>query len=91
MSWAEIDALETRERELIEELAKIRVRIKDIIAKQLILSAKLTRAEREILPLVQQHLNNVNIAARLGITQRTVQFHVSNILKKAGIPDRRYL
>jgi DNA-binding NarL/FixJ family response regulator len=91
VSWAEIDALQARESELTEELAQIRAQIKELIATNLIKAAKLTESEREILPLVQQRLNNVNIAARLGITQRTVQFHVSNILKKAGVPDRRYL
>ena len=48
----------------------------------------LTPREREVLQLVAQGLANKQIAARLGITERTVKLHVSNILGKLGAANR---
>jgi DNA-binding NarL/FixJ family response regulator len=86
--WAEIDELEKRERELIEELTAVRAKMKELIAKHLIEAAKLTPAEQEVMPLLQQRFMNINIAARLGMKERTVKYHVSNILRKTGVPNR---
>ena len=47
-----------------------------------------TPREREVLHLVVQGLTNGAIAARLGIGERTVETHVSNILKKLGLATR---
>ena len=51
-------------------------------------AAALTPREREVLQLVAQGLANKQIAARLGITERTVKLHVSNILGKLGAANR---
>ncbi len=48
----------------------------------------LTPREQEVLQLVAQGLANKQIAARLGITERTVKLHVSNILGKLGATNR---
>lgn len=49
----------------------------------------LTRREREILALLNQGLADREIAARLYIGIRTVEFHVANILGKLGAANRR--
>jgi DNA-binding NarL/FixJ family response regulator len=48
----------------------------------------LTPREQEVLNLLAQGLLNKEIAVRLGITQRTVKFHVSSLLGKLGAGNR---
>ncbi|PZG21287.1 DNA-binding response regulator [Micromonospora craterilacus] len=49
---------------------------------------ELTSREREILTLIAQHLTNPQIAARLGLSTKTVRNHVSNIFAKLQVADR---
>ncbi len=44
-----------------------------------------------MLELVGAHLSNAEIAARLCISVRTVESHVSSLLRKLEVPDRRAL
>jgi DNA-binding NarL/FixJ family response regulator len=48
----------------------------------------LTLRERDVLTRVAQGLPNRQIAADLGITERTARTHVSNILAKLGLASR---
>ncbi|NBJ16536.1 MAG: response regulator transcription factor [Dehalobacter sp. 4CP] len=48
----------------------------------------LTERESEILILIAKGLRNKEIAASLGISKRTVEYHVSNILEKLGAKSR---
>ena len=48
----------------------------------------LTERELEVLALVGQGRSNKDIAADLGITERTARTHVSNILGKLGLASR---
>jgi RNA polymerase sigma factor (sigma-70 family) len=48
----------------------------------------LTERERAVLVLVAQGLANKQIASQLGISERTVRTHVSNILGKLGLASR---
>ena len=50
--------------------------------------ASLTARERDVLIRVAQGLPNRQIAADLGITERTARTHVSNILAKLGLASR---
>jgi predicted ATPase/DNA-binding CsgD family transcriptional regulator len=47
--------------------------------------------EAEVLALLGEHLSNAEIGARLFISVRTVETHVSSLLRKLGAPDRRAL
>ena len=44
--------------------------------------------EAEVLALVGEHLSNAEIGARLFISVRTVESHVSALLRKLGVADR---
>ncbi len=48
----------------------------------------LTRREREVARLVTQGLTNRQIAEALFVSERTVDHHVSNILKKLNLSSR---
>ncbi|MEU9376108.1 LuxR C-terminal-related transcriptional regulator [Streptomyces sp. NPDC048255] len=47
--------------------------------------------EAEVLTHLGEHLSNAEIAARLFISVRTVESHVSSLLRKLEMPDRRAL
>ncbi|WP_437090525.1 ATP-binding protein [Streptomyces sp. enrichment culture] len=47
--------------------------------------------EAEVLALLGEYLSNAEIAARLFISVRTVESHVSSLLRKLELPDRRAL
>ena len=51
-------------------------------------TADLSPREREVLSLVVAGHRNRAIAEQLGISQNTVKFHVSNLLRKAGVSAR---
>ncbi|MEU4516948.1 LuxR C-terminal-related transcriptional regulator, partial [Nonomuraea wenchangensis] len=53
--------------------------------------AEISPREAEVLELVGDHLSNAEIAARLCISVRTVESHVSSLLRKLEVPDRRAL
>lgn len=48
----------------------------------------LSRREREVHELLMGNLSNKEIAGRLRMTERTVKFHVSNLLTKHGVKRR---
>ncbi|MFB7586772.1 LuxR C-terminal-related transcriptional regulator [Streptomyces sp. NPDC056169] len=47
--------------------------------------------EADVLALLGEHLSNAEIAARLFLSVRTVESHVSSLLRKLAVPDRRAL
>lgn len=47
--------------------------------------------ERDVLNAVAEHLTNAEIARRLHLSVRTVESHVSSLLRKLGAHDRREL
>jgi len=49
--------------------------------------ARLTPREREVLELMAEGRTNVGIARRLWLTDRTVETHVSSIIRKLGLTD----
>jgi DNA-binding NarL/FixJ family response regulator len=49
---------------------------------------QLTPREREVLALLARGFANKRIAAELGIAEKTVKTHVSNVLAKLGVSDR---
>jgi DNA-binding NarL/FixJ family response regulator len=48
----------------------------------------LTGREREVLRLIAEGLSNKQISRALGITERTVKFHVTSIFNKLGAENR---
>jgi predicted ATPase/DNA-binding CsgD family transcriptional regulator len=51
----------------------------------------MSQREAEVLEAIGGHLSNAQIASRLHISVRTVESHVSSLLRKFGVPDRRAL
>ena len=49
---------------------------------------RLTRREQDVLEHVARGLGNKQIAAQLGISERTVKFHVSSVFTKLGASNR---
>jgi predicted ATPase/DNA-binding CsgD family transcriptional regulator len=56
-----------------------------------LLDAGVSEREAEVLELVAQHATNAEIAARLFVSVRTVESHVSSLLRKLDASDRRAL
>jgi predicted ATPase/DNA-binding CsgD family transcriptional regulator len=54
-------------------------------------AAEVSAREAEVLAAVADHLTNAEIAGRLFISVRTVESHVSSMLRKLDVPDRRAL
>jgi len=51
-------------------------------------SAHMSRREREVHQFLMENLSNKEIAHRLNMSERTVKFHVSNLLGKHGVKRR---
>jgi predicted ATPase/DNA-binding CsgD family transcriptional regulator len=54
-------------------------------------TTEISPREAEVLAAVREHLTNAQIAHRLHISVRTVESHVSSLLRKLGAADRRAL
>ena len=52
------------------------------------LSEEITSRETEVLRMLAEGAVNKEIAARLGISEHTVKFHISSILDKLGASTR---
>ncbi len=50
--------------------------------------ARMSRREQQVLDALLENLANKEIAVRLNISERTVKFHVSNLLAKFGVRRR---
>jgi DNA-binding NarL/FixJ family response regulator len=51
-------------------------------------AVRLTARERQVLALLAQGDRNKEIALRLGLRERTVKFHVANLMAKLGAQSR---
>lgn len=70
---------------------KFIVRMKTLLERQLLAGQSLTTREGQVLQLLFRHLTNKEIAHQLNIEERTAKFHVSNLLRKLGIENRKNL
>jgi DNA-binding CsgD family transcriptional regulator len=67
------------------------MRMKALLDRQLLGHQSLTARETQVLHLLFRHLTNKEIAHQLNIRERTAKFHVSNLLRKLGLENRRHL
>src|SRR5260370_38530604 len=65
--------------------------MKTMLDRQLLAGQSLTAREGQVLQLLFRHLTNKEIAHQLKISERTARIHVSNILSKLGLKNRRNL
>ena len=54
-------------------------------------ASRVTRKEAEVLAGLGEQLSNAEIAARMYVSERTVETHVSSLLRKLGASNRREL
>jgi DNA-binding NarL/FixJ family response regulator len=66
-------------------------RERTLFETRLVPGHSLTARERQVLQLLMRGLANKEISSALEISERTVKFHVSNILIKLQLEDRREL
>ena len=52
---------------------------------------QISRRERELMPLLAESRTNKEIAAQMHISERTVKYHVANLLKKCRVRKRHEL
>mgnify|MGYP000859474148 CR=1 FL=1 len=52
------------------------------------LLGSLSLRERQVLGLVAEGLTNKEVAYRLGISERTIQFHLNSVFNKLGVNSR---
>ena len=64
---------------------------KTLLDRQLVAGQSLTAREGQVLHLLFRHLTNKDIAHQLSISERTAKFHVSHVLSKLGLENRRSL
>jgi len=74
-----------------EVLAVYIKQVRGFLEEQGSLTHSLTAREIQVLQLLMRSLTNKEISAALRIGERTVKFHVSNILSKLHVEDRRGL
>jgi len=72
--------------EVLLEFAK---HARTLLESQLVSGNSLTRRESQVLQLLMRRLTNKEISCALGISERTTKFHVSNVLSKLQLEDRR--
>jgi two-component system, NarL family, nitrate/nitrite response regulator NarL len=70
---------------------KFIARMKTLLERQLLAGQSLTAREGQVLQLLFRHLTNKEIARQLNIGERTAKFHVSNLLRKLGLENRKNL
>ena len=63
-------------------------RAKALLDAQLLPGQSLTAREGQVLQLLMRRLSNKEISNALGISERTVKFHVSNVLGKLQLENR---
>lgn len=54
-------------------------------------TATLSPREREVVAFIVRGLSNRQIAAEMGVAQRTIDTHVANILRKLGVSSRQQI
>ena len=60
-----------------------------LVDKAVKMEVRLTPTQKRVFALVLHNLRNKQIAFALGITEATVKVHVSAILKRLGLTNRR--
>ena len=48
----------------------------------------LTSREKEVFNLLVENFDSTKIASRLGISEKTVRNHISNVIQKLGVKGR---
>jgi DNA-binding NarL/FixJ family response regulator len=72
-----------------EVLLAFVIQMKTVLDKQLLAGQSLTARESQVLTLLFRRLTNKDIAHQLNISERTAKYHVSNVLSKLGLENRR--
>jgi DNA-binding CsgD family transcriptional regulator len=68
--------------------SKVKSLCVDIVKAHSFGSVRLSNREREVLNFVCLRLCNKDIASRMNVSERTVKFHVTSLLRKYGVDNR---
>lgn len=83
--------------EALRAVTRVQTWISQAISAQLVslaseetatLGDTLTQREQEVLNLIVKGKSNLEIGQELSLAERTVEFHVSNLLQKLGVRSR---
>jgi DNA-binding NarL/FixJ family response regulator len=90
----ELDNLRAKRTELYAALEAMQRRItqvRDELVSELRDAHQQHGREQQVVALVRTNKSNKEIGAALNITERTVKFHVSRLLRKYGVESRHDL
>lgn len=61
---------------------------KSLLGSEDNMNSILTKREKEVFVLLVQNYSTVEIATELGISEKTVRNHISNVMQKLGVKGR---
>lgn len=75
----------------LELLRESRIKLRNAVRKEICMNSGISNREEAVLGFVRDGLMNKEIADILGVRERTIKFHVSSLLRKTGVSNRREL
>lgn len=62
--------------------------MRNLVGSEDKMNSILTKREKEVFDLLIQNFDTTEIALKLGISEKTVRNHISNVMQKLGVKGR---